>query len=306
MIACMNTVPGRRVVLGVWLLVALDLVLTLITYWRLPARELYNVSGTGLSGGLSRALVETNYPAALMAIAVLLAVGPRPRILAWLAGLLCLVVAVPGVVDLNNLDAKWVNAVPAAGVLLAFVLSLRTNVRPARRTGAIRVGLALALILLCSEWIAAELGFYLDGVPVLGSIFQTGKIVTSPPPPHHVVHHGVHHGWQGLLLILTALLLTRLPLRPWVTPVFALLIAYGAGDIANDGSTEQIVERGWTSSPFPDVLRPALNWGWAVVLAAAAAIWVLWLRRAGDRRGAGALRRDSAPYLTSFRPRTPR
>ena len=306
MIAGMDTVPGRRVVLGVWMLVALDLVLTLVTYARLPAVDLYNVSGSGLEGGLSRALVETNYPAALMAVAVLLAVAPRPLWLAWLAAALCLVVVVPGVVDLKNLDAKWVNALPAAGVLLAVVLSLRAAVPRARRAGAARIALAGALVLVCSAWIAAELGFYLDGVPVFDRVFQTGKTIATPPPPHPAVHHGVHHGWQGLLLILTALLLARLPLSRAAAPFFALLIAYGAGDIANDGSTEQIVERGWTSSPFPDVLRPALNWGWAVVLGAALVIWAVWLRRAGDRRGAGGDRRDSAPYLTSLRPRTPR
>jgi hypothetical protein len=55
----------------------------------------------------------------LIAIAVLLAVAPRPRWLAILAGVLCLVVAVPGVVDQNDLDAKATNAIPVVGVLLA-------------------------------------------------------------------------------------------------------------------------------------------------------------------------------------------
>ena len=54
----MSRVPGRHVVVEVWLLVAVDLLLALVTYSRLPAHELYNVSGTGLEGGLSRALVE--------------------------------------------------------------------------------------------------------------------------------------------------------------------------------------------------------------------------------------------------------
>lgn len=280
----MDRGSGRRVVLAVWLLVAVDLVLALVTYARLPARDLYNVSGTGLMGGLSRALVETNYPAALIAVAVLLAVAPRPRWLAWLAAVLCLVVVVPGVVDMDNLDAKPVNALPAIGVLLAFVLSLRTRIQPARPAGPARIALAVAVTLVCVGWIAAALGFYLDGVPLLGSILQTGRTITSPPPPHPAVHHGIHHGWQGLLLILTGLLLTRLPLSRRVTPFFALLIAYGFGDILNDGSTEQIVERGWMNSPFPDVLRPALNWGWAAVLAGAAVIWAVWLRRPGDER----------------------
>ena len=48
----MGRVPGRRVVVEVWLLVALDLLLALITYLRLPADELYNVSGRGVEGGL--------------------------------------------------------------------------------------------------------------------------------------------------------------------------------------------------------------------------------------------------------------
>jgi len=283
MIAGMDRGSGRRVVLAVWLLVAVDLVLVLVTYARLPPRDLYNVSGTGLVGGLSRALVETNYPAALIAVAVLLAVGPRPRWLAWTAGVLCLVVVVPGVVDMETLDAKWVNALPAIGVLLAFVLSLRTRIPRARPAGPARIALGVAVTLICVCWITAALGFYLDGVPLLGWIFQTGRTITSPPPPHPAVHHGIHHGWQGLLLILTGLLLTRLPLNRRVTPFFALLIAYGFGDILNDGSTEQIVERGWASSPFPDVLRPALNWGWAAVLAGAAVIWLVWLRRPNER-----------------------
>ena len=302
----METVPGRRIVLGVWLLVTVDLVLTLITYARLPAHELYNVSGSGLTGGLSRALVELNFPAGLIAVAVLLAVRPRPSWLAWLAGLLSLVVAVPGVVEQGDLDARWINAVPAIGVLLAFLLTVRIAAPRARRAGTARIALAALLVLLCAEWIAAELGFYLDGVPVLGRIFQTGRMITSPPPPHPAVHHGVHHGWQGLLLILSALLLTRLPLRRTVTPLFALLIAYGAGNIANDGSNEQLVERGRLGSPFPDVIQPALNWGWVAVLGAALVIWAVWLQRTGDRRGAGLGRRDSAPSLSMLRPRTPR
>jgi hypothetical protein len=272
-------VPGRRVVIEVWLLVAVDVLLALITYWRLPARELYNVSGTGMRGGLSRALVEANFPAALVAIAVLLAVVPRPRWLAVTAGLLCLVVAVPGVVDQNNLDAKPVNAVVAAGVVLALVLSLRADVPPARPAGRARIALGVALALLCAEWIAAALGFYLDGVPLLRWVFQTGRHITGNGPVHPAVHHGVHHGWQGLLLILTVLLLTRLPLRPWVMPLYALLVAYAIGNIVNDGFEEQIVERGWAHSNFPSVLQPTVNWGWGAVLVAAALIWAIWLRR---------------------------
>ena len=300
----MGRVPGRRVVMEVWLLVAVDLLLVLVTYSRLPADELYNVSGTGLEGGLSRALVEANFPAALIAIAVLLAVAPKPRWLAIVAGLMCLVVAVPNVVDQDNLDAKPVNAIAAVGVLLALVLSIRAEVPPARPAGPLRIALAVTLALICAEWIAAALGFYLDGVPLLGWVFQTGRPITAHGAVHPAVHHGIHHGWQGLLLILSVLLLTRLPLRRGVAPLFALLVAYGLGNIVNDGFEEQIVERGWAHADFPSVLQPAANWGWAAVLVAAVVIWAVWLRRTPDRdaRSRGG-RRGSAPMIT---PRMPR
>src|SRR5581483_1092702 len=107
---------------AVWLLVAVDLAVTTITYARLPARELYHVSGSGLEGGLSRALVEANFPAALIALAVLLVVAPllatRLRVAAAVAAALCLVTVVPGVVDVEDLDARPVNVLPALGVLL--------------------------------------------------------------------------------------------------------------------------------------------------------------------------------------------
>jgi len=43
----------------------------LVTYSRIPSRELYHVSGSGIEGGLSRALVFVNFPVALVALAVL-------------------------------------------------------------------------------------------------------------------------------------------------------------------------------------------------------------------------------------------
>jgi hypothetical protein len=43
----------------------------LVTYSRVPARELYHVSGSGIEGGLSRALIFVNFPVALLALGVL-------------------------------------------------------------------------------------------------------------------------------------------------------------------------------------------------------------------------------------------
>jgi hypothetical protein len=272
---------------AVWALVAASLVATAVTYARLPASQLYDVSGSGLRGGLSRAVVELNFPDALIALAVLGVLAaqlPRTlRYLAALAAVLCAVAVMPGVVSQSNLDAKWVNAVPALGVGLALALTLLAPpiASPKRVRGdRVRVVLAAALVVLAAPWIAAELGFYLDGVPVLGWLFQTGKLVHFHNAFHHAVHHGVHHGLQGLLLALVALLLSRLPNR--ISFYLALMLAYGMANMLNDGWLEQVVERGWSSTTVPSVLSFSANWLWGATLASALAIWALW------RRGASA------------------
>jgi hypothetical protein len=281
---------------AVWLLVAAAAVAVFATYARLPAAELYNVTGSGFRGGASRVVVELDFPDALIALAVLGVVWPAlPRRLrppAAVAALLCLVVLVPGVVAQSHLDARWINAVPALGVAGAFALSLVVpGLEPARRVrgNRVRVGLAAVLVLLAAPWIAAELGFYLDGVPVLGSIFQTGAIVSyHGNAPHPAVHHGVHHGLQGLLLIVTALLLSRLPNR--VSLFLALMVAYGLGNIANDDWLEQVAERGWTSWTIPSALEPGATWTWLAVVLAAPAIWAVWFRqRAAEELPGGLL-----------------
>ena len=105
-----------------------------------------------------------NYPLALGAIALAaIAGGPRP--LVWSSIALCALVAVPGVVDQGDLDARWINALPALGVALALGLT----VRAVRREGAffvrrargdpLRLVLGVALLLLALPWLAAETGF---------------------------------------------------------------------------------------------------------------------------------------------------
>jgi hypothetical protein len=268
----------------VWVLVAAITLAVFVTYARLPADQLYNVSDNGFRGGLSRVVVELNFPDALVALAVLGVIAtalPRTlRPVALIAALLCAVVFVPGVVSQTHLDAKWINAAPALGVAIALALSFfARGLSPLRARGdRVRVALTAVLVLLCAPWIAAELGFYLDGVPVLGWIFQTGKIVSYRRSDlHPAVHHGVHHGLQGLLLIVTALLLSRLPNR--VSLFLALMVAYGLGNIANDDWLEQIAERGWTSWTIPPSLEPRATWTWVAVRLATPVIWLLWFRQ---------------------------
>jgi hypothetical protein len=278
-----------REITSVWVLAGASLVAVVVTYARLPASALYNVSGSGLRAGLSRVVVELNFPVALIALTVLAVVAGRlprwARAGAVVAALCCAVFAVPGVVRQSNLDARWINAVPAVGVALAFACSLLARWPRSPRSARgdrLRLALAIPLVVLASPWIAAELGFYLDGVPVLGRLFQTGKLVRFHDAPHPAVHHGVHHGLQGLLLVLTALLLSRLltgeprPAERARALLLALLLAYGAGNIANDAWLEQVAERGWSSYAIPSVLEPAANWLWLAVLVAAGVTWLIW------------------------------
>jgi hypothetical protein len=272
---------------AVWILVAAAAAAVFVTYSRLPTAELYNVSNSGVRGGASRVLVDLNFPDALIALAVLGVIAPflsrRLRAVAAVAAVLSLVVVVPGVVRQSDLDAQWINVVPALGVLLAFALTPFAKLPRARypRGDRVRVALAVLLVLLASPWIAAELGFYLDGVPVLGSVFQTGKIVSyHGNAPHPAVHHGVHHGFQGLLLAGTALLLSRVP--NGISLYLALAAAYGVGNMANDDWLEQVAESGWTSWTIPSCLEPKATWTWLAVLLATPLVWTFWFRQ---RRG---------------------
>jgi hypothetical protein len=275
-----------REVAIIWALLAVALDAVFATYARLPSQLLYNVSGTGFRAGLSRVVVDLNFPGALIALAVLAVVARRlrcrARIAALPAAVLCVVFAVPGVVRQTDLDARWINAVAALGVAAVFVLSLLADgpesPRHARGDG-LRVALAAVLTVLAAPWIAAELGFYLDGVPVLGWLFQTGKLVSFHDPPHPAVHHGVHHGLQGLLFVVTALLLSRLRSPQAARAFLAVLLAYGLANMANDGWLEQVVERGWSSHPIPSVLGFAANWLWLATLLLGAAVWAVWFRQ---------------------------
>ena len=285
-------------VAAVWLLFAVVSGFVLVTYARLGPGELYHVSRSGLGGGASRVLVLLNFPIALAAIAVLIVLAERqrgPLAAVGVAGIvLCAAVVWPGVVDQGDLDAKPSNALAALGVAVAVVLSTlawRSGgiERAGRRAGdRLRLLLAVAALLLAVPWVLADLGLSLDGVPVLGTIYQTGELRAQPGDPtlHPAVHHGHHHGLDGALLVLTALLLSRLlpSMRTaWVRGVagayLALMLCYGAGNLANDFWLEQIVKRGWTDWRIPNVTEPKLSTAWGVILIGSAALWALFAWR---------------------------
>jgi hypothetical protein len=298
-----RTRPGEPQL--VWALFAFVAVAVFVTYTRLPARDLYAVSGTGLSAGAGRALVFLNYPTALAALGVLAVVAPdlgrRGRIGAAVAAALCTVLFWPGVVHTDDLDAQWINIAPALGVGLACVLSVGKR-RPLGQAPGdrMRVVCAALLVLLALPWEAAELGFSFGGIPVLGQIFQTNELRHQPGVPmlHPAVHNGFHHGLGGTLLVIGALLLSR-PLLPGrmhavAARLLALMTAYGLVNIANDAWLEQIVKRGWTDYEIPSVLYPAANWGWAAIVVLAVVLWSGWLRRVSARNAASS-RRPARP-----------
>jgi hypothetical protein len=264
--------PGLGEAYVLWALFGLVALCVLVTYSRIEPHELYHVSRSGLGGGLSRVLVLLNFPTALMAIAVLALVAERRR-LGWWALVplaLCAVIVVPGVVDEGDLDARWINVVPALGVAIVLVLTLRTAIGPPGdpRGDRLRIIVAVVLGLFALPWIFAELGFYIPGPVFLAHEQYQG---------HATVHLGEHHGFEGYLLVLTALLLSRqLPRmrRPTLLAAYlSLMIPYGVGNMLNDGWNEQIVKRGWTGWKVPSVLQPGVTWMWGLVIVAGAAIF---------------------------------
>ena len=263
-----------------WALAAAFALLTLVTYTRLPPEQLYNVSRDGIAGGASRTLVFLNFPVAFVAIGVLLVCLERLRsrgaLLLGLAGIaLCAVAAWPGVLDQNDLDARWINALPAAGVALAAALTAEVARRrqsgSARPAGRLRPVLAVAAGLVSVPWLFAEAGFFAPD-PMLADEVPRGEEEVA-------VHLGGHHGTYGVILVLSALALSRLSRRALASIVLALLLAYGVALAAEDFWHEQIQKRGTSEWTFPSVLEPRLDWAWLSILLGAAAAELLWFRR---------------------------
>jgi hypothetical protein len=290
---------GLRDVYAVWLLFFLTAVAVFETYWRLPPLVLWKVHNTGFIGGAGRAFVFLSFSAALAAVAVLPIVvdrldDRRADLAGLIALVLCATVAYPGVQTEGHLDPKWSNLPAVGGVALAFALTLwairsgrREFPRTSRAGDRARLLVGALSFFFAAPYIAAELGFFLDGVPVLGSIFQTGKLRPEPGAgyAHAAVHRGHHHGMDGFLLAATALLLSRLlggirrPLLRTLTAVYlALLLVYGLTNEVEDLWIEQVVKRDWTSWQIPNVLHPSLSAAWGAMVACALVIYAVWLR----------------------------
>ena len=251
----------------------------LVTYSRLPPEALYNVDEAGdLAAGLGRTLVLLNYPFALAAIA-LAAIAGGPRLLVWLSIGLCLLTAFPGVVDQGDLDARWINVLPALGVGLALGLT----VAAARRRGIaftryargdpLRLMLGGLLLFIALPWMAAETGFYFPG-----DFFMGEELPAVRDEGLAAVHLGFHHGMGGVMLALIALLLSRVPAGRGLRAYLSLQLVYGMANASQDAWNEQLWKRDWVGWHAPGVLRPELSLGWLGILLVAAAVYWLWFR----------------------------
>lgn len=274
-----------------------------VTYSRFPAERFYHVSGHGISGGAGRALVFLNFPLAFVAIAVvaiiassLLATGSVGE-RRWFAGAaivaaaLCLVAGWPGVVRQSDLDAKPVNVVPALGVAIVVtlgVIAVRRNGLSRSRAwrGIDTVGAAVGgvLVVLGLPWIFAMVGVYIADVPVLGRLFESNDVTSGQDVLQ--VHLGDHHGFDGLFLALSALVLARVvgTLRPgWLDRALswylAFMFVYGLANMFQDFWGEQIVKRGWSTYEIDSMTVPKISAQYGLIVAATIVVWLLVFHR---------------------------
>jgi hypothetical protein len=179
---------------------------------------------------------------------------------AMAATLLCGVTALPGVVDQHDLDAKAVNLLPAAGVAIALVLSIRA---PWERVGRLpldplRVLIGAIVWLVAVVWIAAVAGAFFPGDVLLGEEIRRGGDGRLAP----AVHLGDHEGLDAALLVTAALILTRYRPRLAVGFLLGLTFVYGLVVEWRDFWFEQLVKRGWTAWTPPSVLTPRASFAW--------------------------------------------
>jgi hypothetical protein len=253
-------------------------VATAVTYWRLPPGATYHFDDTGASGAASRIVSYLNFPVALIAIALVGAVARGP--LAWLAIALCAVVAIPGVVDQADLTASWANAPAAAGVVLALWLTWWAPSRREPPLGRARRRVIAVLAIWSVPWMIAAVGLYAQDIPLLGHVIRARQ-PTPGEPDLASVHLGLHEGLFGLMLAVTALLLSTRRVPALLSLYLALMFCYGVAVSFNDGWNEQVVKRGWTSHSLPSVLEPKVSLAWLALLVAAFAVERFWFSRSG-------------------------
>ena len=220
--------------------------------------------------------------------------GLVAHVLAAVAIVLCAAVAWPAVVDQLDLDARYVNTIAAAGVVLAFGLTIAAARRAApsfvRRAPGDRARIVLGVLVVAFAlmWITGEFGLFINRIPLLGHVFWArqpwapfGQANLRP-----AVHLGHHHGFDGALLALSAIVLSR-PIgslssrrvRSVLALYLAVMLAYGLANEVQDDWGEQLVKRGWIGWSIPSLLVPAATLQFIAVIAAGVVIYVVLFRQ---------------------------
>ena len=237
----------------------------LVTYSRLAPEETYNVSREGIVGGLSRIVVELNFPIALVAIAItLVALSALPS--AALVGRRAGDRALRG----DGGARRRRPARPRRPLGERRPRGRRCDrARPhGRRRAPCRNGLRSAAPArpgagrprrrrarsVSIPWIAAILGFYLPE-----GIFLMERPAIEDGVTIAAVHLGQHHGFMGALIVVSALLLSRPRLAPgrlaWAIRLYvSLAFAYGAVNMTQDAWNEQLWKRGTVDWKIPSAL----------------------------------------------------
>jgi hypothetical protein len=313
--------PGLAGSFLVWAIWGAVAAATFVTNARVPVSGLYAVDRAGARGAAGRMIVLLGWPVALAAVAIVVmvadrllssaAAGRKRVTIISLAGIsigLCATIFLPGVVDPKDVDFRAVNLPAAAGVALAFGISVWAMLSTGAGTAATwsrsdRRWLVVFAILgvAALPWLLANIGFYAGDVPGLRELFMSKQLRPESGYPHlRAVHLGNHDGFDGLLLALSAVVLTRevarvRRLRRTLLAYLSLLLVYGVAVAAADWWLEQIKKRGWTAHSLPSVARPSLSFAWLLLLVVTALVW--WLREGYVRRNRTAGQVVRAPQF---------
>jgi hypothetical protein len=113
-------------------------------------------------------------------------------------------------------------------------------------------------------------------VPLIGGIYMSQEIVAGESLV--AVHLGHHHGFDGALFAIIAMVLIR-PLAMvrgalrWPLTIYvAFMLVYGITNMLQDFWGEQLVKRGTTTTEFPSMVLPKLTPAWGLMILATAIV----------------------------------
>ncbi len=212
-----------------WSLSIFTIVADFFVYWIFPSYDLYDPEmGGTLMGGVYKAVITAAKLIPISLIVTLLILRDRK------------------VARLNLKDAKVESAksIPS---------STEKKLRRSGRT-SIRLAIFIAATIICLPWIFAIVGVYISDIPGLNLIYL-GRQPYARENNYPSVHLGEHHGWDGYLFTVMALLSSilldnRYNLRNQlgrsiIAGGCAFFALYAFFAIPEDFLNEQLIKRGF-------------------------------------------------------------